>query len=58
MESTLKNCGGQFSPAEFISILVSRPYDAGWKDFVETLSAVEDFNEFCKLMRQKALEAQ
>ena len=58
MESTLKNSGGQFSPTDFITIVVSRPHEPGWKDFVDTLSAVEDFGEFCKLMRQKAIESQ
>ena len=58
MESTLKSCGGEFSPAEFIAILVGRSsYEPSWRDFVDTLAAVEDFGEFCKLMRQKALEA-
>ncbi len=57
MDSTLKSCGGEFSPTEFITILVSRSsYEQGWKDFVDTLSAVEDFSQFCVLMRQKALE--
>ncbi len=34
MESTLKICGSEFSPAKFIAILVGRSsYEPSWKDF-------------------------
>ncbi len=59
MESTLKAAGGQLSPADFVAALARRagPGRPDWARFAETLAAVEDFQRFCGMMRQRAAEA-